>query len=90
MAHPVRPEAYVEINNFYTATVYNKGAEVIRMYQTLLGVDGFKRGLRLYFERFDGQAVTTDDFLTAMADANGADLAQFRRWYSQARHRWPL
>ncbi len=84
MAHPVRPEAYVEINNFYTATVYNKGAEVIRMYQTLLGVDGFKRGLRLYFERFDGQAVTTDDFLTAMADANGADLAQFRRWYSQA------
>ncbi|NJC88758.1 MAG: aminopeptidase N [Desulfuromonas sp.] len=84
MAHPVRPEAYVEINNFYTATVYNKGAEVIRMYQTLLGVDGFKRGLGLYLERFDGQAVTTDDFLAAMSEANGADLEQFRRWYSQA------
>jgi aminopeptidase N len=84
MAHPVRPEAYVEINNFYTATVYNKGAEVIRMYQALLGIDGFKRGLRLYFDRHDGQAVTTDDFLAAMADANGADLEQFRRWYSQA------
>ncbi|MCM2264471.1 MAG: aminopeptidase N, partial [Desulfuromonadales bacterium] len=84
MAHPVRPEAYVEINNFYTATVYNKGGEVIRMYQTLLGIDGFKQGLKLYLERFDGQAVTTDDFLAAMADANGADLAQFQRWYSQA------
>jgi aminopeptidase N len=84
MAHPVRPESYVEINNFYTATVYNKGAEVIRMYQTLLGVDGFKRGLRLYLERHDGQAVTTDDFLAAMADANAVDLSQFRRWYSQA------
>ncbi|MHB8708560.1 MAG: aminopeptidase N [Desulfuromonadales bacterium] len=84
MAHPVRPEAYVEINNFYTATVYNKGAEVIRMYQTLLGINGFKRGLRLYLERFDGQAVTTDDFLAAMADANGADLTQFRLWYRQA------
>ena len=84
MAHPVRPEAYVEINNFYTATVYNKGAEVIRMYQTLLGAPGFKRGLRLYLERHDGQAVTTDDFLAAMVDANAADLAGFRRWYSQA------
>jgi aminopeptidase N len=84
MAHPVRPESYVEINNFYTATVYNKGAEVIRMYQTLLGVDGFKRGLALYLERHDGQAVTTDDFLDAMAEANGADLIQFKRWYSQA------
>jgi len=84
MAHPVRPEAYVEINNFYTATVYNKGGEVIRMYQTLLGAAGFKRGLKLYLERFDGQAVTTDDFLAAMADANGADLSQFRRWYGQA------
>jgi aminopeptidase N len=84
MAHPVRPESYIEINNFYTATVYNKGAEVIRMYQTLLGVDGFRRGLQLYFDRHDGQAVTTDDFLAAMADANEADLSQFRRWYSQA------
>ena len=84
MAHPVRPEAYVEINNFYTATVYNKGAEVIRMYQTLLGVEGFKRGLNLYLQRFDGQAVTTDDFLAAMSEANAVDLTQFRRWYSQA------
>ncbi len=84
MAHPVRPDAYVEINNFYTSTVYNKGAEVIRMYHTLLGVEGFRRGMDLYFERFDGQAVTTDDFLQAMADANGADLEQFRLWYSQA------
>ncbi len=84
MAHPVRPESYIEINNFYTATVYNKGAEVIRMYQTLLGVAGFRRGLQLYFERHDGQAVTTDDFLAAMADANGIDLSLFRRWYSQA------
>ncbi len=84
MAHSVRPESYVEINNFYTATVYNKGAEVIRMYQSLLGEDGFKKGLALYFERHDGQAVTTDDFLAAMADANQADLEQFRLWYSQA------
>ncbi|PLX86784.1 MAG: aminopeptidase N [Desulfuromonas sp.] len=84
MAHPVRPESYVEINNFYTATVYNKGAEVIRMYRTLLGEKGFMDGVRLYLERHDGQAVTTDDFLAAMADANQADLDQFRRWYSQA------
>ncbi len=84
MSHPVRPESYIEINNFYTATVYNKGAEVIRMYQTLLGKDGFQRGMKLYFERHDGQAVTTDDFLAAMADATGADLNRFKRWYSQA------
>jgi aminopeptidase N len=84
MAHPVRPEAYVEINNFYTATVYNKGAEVIRIYHTLLGAAGFRSGLALYFERHDGQAVTTDDFLAAMADANGRDLSQLKRWYSQA------
>jgi aminopeptidase N len=84
MSHPVRPESYVEINNFYTATVYNKGAEVIRMYQTLLGKEGFRRGMDLYFERHDGQAVTTDDFLAAMTDANTVDLSQFRRWYSQA------
>ncbi len=83
MAHPVRPERYVEINNFYTATVYEKGAEVVRMYQTLLGRDGFRRGLDLYFERHDGQAVTCDDFLAAMADANGRDLAGFERWYRQ-------
>ncbi len=84
MAHSVRPESYVEINNFYTATVYNKGAEVIRMYQTLLGGEGFRRGLELYFERHDGQAVTTDDFLSAMADSNAVDLSQFQLWYSQA------
>ncbi len=83
MAHSVRPERYVEINNFYTATVYEKGAEVVRMYQTLLGPEGFRRGLDLYFERHDGQAVTCDDFLAAMADANDHDLTQFARWYAQ-------
>ncbi|MGK2943683.1 MAG: aminopeptidase N [Desulfuromonadales bacterium] len=84
MAHPVRPESYIEINNFYTATIYNKGAEVIRMYQTLLGEEGFRRGLDLYFRRHDGQAVTTDDFFAAMTDANDVDFNQFKRWYSQA------
>ncbi len=84
MAHPVRPDAYVEINNFYTVTIYEKGAEVVRMYQTLLGREGFRRGLDLYFSRHDGQAVTCDDFRAAMADANTRDLTQFERWYSQA------
>lgn len=84
MAHPVRPESYVEINNFYTATVYNKGAEVVRMLHKLLGADGFRKGTDLYFERHDGQAVTTEDFVKALEDANSADLSQFRRWYSQA------
>ncbi len=84
MAHPVRPDSYIEINNFYTVTVYNKGAEVIRMMQTLLGRDGFRRGMDLYFQRHDGQAVTCDDFVAAMADANGVDLTQFKRWYHQA------
>ena len=84
MAHPVRPESYVEINNFYTMTVYEKGAEVVRMYQTLFGREGFRRGMDLYFARHDGQAVTCDDFRHAMADANGRDLTQFERWYSQA------
>ncbi|MDR5778799.1 aminopeptidase N [Caballeronia sp. LZ065] len=84
MAHPVRPESYVEINNFYTMTVYEKGSEVVRMYQTLFGRDGFRRGMDLYFKRFDGQAVTCDDFRQALADANHRDLAQFERWYSQA------
>ncbi|KVN05585.1 MULTISPECIES: aminopeptidase N [unclassified Burkholderia] len=84
MAHPVRPESYVEINNFYTMTVYEKGAEVVRMYQTLFGRDGFRKGMDLYFRRHDGQAVTCDDFRHAMADANGRDLALFERWYSQA------
>ena len=84
MAHAVRPESYVEINNFYTATVYDKGAEVVRMYATILGKEGFRRGMDLYFKRHDGQAVTCDDFRAAMADANGVDLTQFGRWYSQA------
>jgi len=84
MAHPIRPDSYQEINNFYTATVYEKGAEVIRMQHTLLGADGFRRGMDLYFERHDGQAVTCDDFVAAMADANGRDMTQFMRWYSQA------
>jgi len=84
MAHPVRPDSYVEINNFYTMTVYNKGAEVIRMMRTLLGPDGFRKGTDLYFSRHDGQAVTTDDFVKAMEDATGVDLSQFRLWYTQA------
>ena len=84
MAHPIRPDEYQEINNFYTVTVYEKGAEVVRMYQTLLGVEGFRKGMDLYFQRHDGQAVTCDDFLAAMADANGRDLSQFKSWYSQS------
>ena len=84
MAHAVRPDSYVEINNFYTSTVYEKGAEVVRMYASILGKDGFRRGMDLYFHRHDGQAVTCDDFRAAMADANDADLTQFGRWYSQA------
>jgi aminopeptidase N len=84
MAHPVRPDKYKEINNFYTMTVYRKGAEVIRMYHTLLGEEGFQRGLRLYFQRHDGQAVTCDDFLSAMADANEMDLTALGRWYGQS------
>ena len=84
MAHPVRPESYVEINNFYTLTVYNKGAEVVRMLRTLLGPEGFRGGTDLYFERHDGQAVTTDDFVRAMEEANGRDFSQFTLWYSQA------
>ncbi len=84
MAHPVRPDSFVEINNFYTVTVYEKGAEVVRMYQTLLGKKGFRKGMDLYFKRHDGQAVQCDDFRAAMADANGRDLGQFERWYSQA------
>jgi len=89
MAHPVRPDSYVEISNFYTVTIYEKGAEVVRMMQTLVGRDGFARGMTLYFERHDGHAVTCDDFAQAIADANPmSDLArllpQFKRWYSQA------
>eukprot|EP00923_Selenidium_pygospionis_P027916 GHVN01050446.1.p1 GENE.GHVN01050446.1~~GHVN01050446.1.p1 ORF type:complete len:912 (+),score=124.55 GHVN01050446.1:619-3354(+) len=82
MAHPIRPDSYIAIDNFYTVTVYNKGAEVIRMYETILGKEGFRKGTDLYFERHDGQAVTCDDFRKAMAEANGTDLDQFERWYS--------
>ncbi|MBA2657514.1 MAG: aminopeptidase N [Tatlockia sp.] len=84
MAHPVRPDSYQEINNFYTATIYNKGAEVIRMQHSLLGKEGFRRGMDLYFERHDGEAVTIDDFVAAMEDANQVDFSQLKRWYSQA------
>jgi len=84
MAHNVRPDEYLEINNFYSATVYEKGAELIRMQHTLLGPDRFRSGIDLYFRRHDGQAVTCDHFVQAMQDASGVDLAQFKRWYSQA------
>jgi aminopeptidase N len=88
MAHPVRPDEYIEINNFYTKTIYEKGAEIIRMQHTLLGHEAFRRGMDLYFERHDGEAVTCDDFVAAMQDAaleaGGPDLTQFKRWYGQA------
>ncbi|MDO9268557.1 MAG: aminopeptidase N [Methylobacter sp.] len=84
LAHPIRPDAYIEINNFYTLTVYEKGAEVVRMIHTLVGPEGFRKGSDLYFERHDGQAVTCDDFVSAMEAANNIDLTQFRRWYAQA------
>ncbi|KZD01102.1 MULTISPECIES: aminopeptidase N [Thalassospira] len=84
LAHPVRPDSYMEINNFYTATVYEKGAELIRMMHTLLGAEGYRKGIDLYFDRHDGQAVTCDDFARAMEDANDVDLSQLKIWYSQA------
>ena len=84
MAHPVRPQSYMEIRNFYTMTVYEKGAEVVRMQHTLLGEERFQKGMKLYFERHDGHAVTCDDFVQAMQDASGVDLSQFRRWYDVA------
>ena len=84
MAHPVRPESYQEINNFYTATVYNKGAEVVRMLQTLIGRTLFRQGCDLYFSRHDGQAVTTDDFVACMEQVSGQEMRQFKRWYSQS------
>ncbi|MBV9426109.1 MAG: aminopeptidase N [Bradyrhizobiaceae bacterium] len=84
LAHPVRPALYHEINNFYTSTVYEKGAEVVRMLSALLGGDGFRRGMDLYFKRHDGHAATVEDFIACFADANGADLSQFMRWYAQA------
>jgi len=82
-AHPIKPKEYLEINNFYTFTVYEKGAEVIRMIQTILGEDGFRKGMDLYFKRFDGQAVTTEDFINSMADANGVDFSNFLNWYNE-------
>ena len=84
MAHPIRPDHYIEISNFYTVTVYNKGAEVVRMIRNLVGSEGFRKGTDLYFERHDGQAVTTEDFVKAIEDANNIDLSQFQHWYSQA------
>jgi len=84
MAHPIRPRSYIEINNFYTNTVYRKGCEVIRMVRTLIGKDLFRKGMDLYFSRHDGQAVTTEDFIKAMEDASSKDLTQFKRWYDQA------
>ncbi len=84
LAHPVRPSSFIEISNFYTRTVYNKGAELCRMMQTVLGKDGFRRGLDLYFERHDGQAVTVEDFVSALSDANETDLSDFLLWYNQA------
>ncbi|EJG0941015.1 aminopeptidase N [Vibrio parahaemolyticus O1] len=84
MSHPIRPDKVIEMNNFYTLTVYEKGSEVIRMYHTLLGEDGFQKGMKLYFERHDGTAATCEDFVSAMEDATGVDLKQFRLWYSQS------
>ncbi|WP_106640718.1 aminopeptidase N [Allosphingosinicella vermicomposti] len=84
LAHPIRPESYIEISNFYTATIYDKGAEIIRMMRTILGADGFRAGTDLYFQRHDGEAATCEDFVKAMEDANGADLSRFRLWYAQA------
>ncbi len=84
LAHPIRPDRYIEINNFYTATIYQKGAEVIRMMQTVIGKDNFRKGMDIYFSRHDGQAATCDDFVSAMEDASGIDLTQFKLWYSQA------
>ena len=84
LAHPIRPDQYLTIDNFYTATVYDKGAEIVRMLKTMLGADGFRKGSDLYFARHDGTAATCDDFVKAMEDATGADLSQFRLWYSQA------
>src|SRR4029079_12890097 len=84
LAHAVRPDSYIEISNFYTATVYNKGAEVIRMLHTVLGPDKFRAGTDLYFSRHDGEAATCDDFVKALEDGSGVDLTPFKIWYSQA------
>ena len=84
MAHPIRPDSYIKMDNFYTVTVYEKGAEVIRLYSTLLGKEGFRKGMDLYFKRHDGSAVTCDDFRAAMSEANGVNLDSLGTWYSQA------
>jgi aminopeptidase N len=84
LAHPIRPDRYIEINNFYTGTVYQKGAEVIRMIHTMIGEDAYRRGIDLYFERHDGQAVTCEDFVACMEESSGRDFGQFMRWYRQA------
>ncbi len=84
LAHPVRPESYLRIDNFYTPTVYNKGAELVRMIHTLIGKDGFRRGMDLYIRRHDNHAATIEDFVAAMQDASGVDLGRFKRWYGQA------
>ncbi|KAJ1269688.1 hypothetical protein BS78_07G230300 [Paspalum vaginatum] len=84
MAHPIRPHSYIKMDNFYTVTVYEKGAEVVRMYKTMFGASGFRKGMDLYFQRHDGQAVTCEDFYAAMCDANNAQLPNFLQWYSQA------
>ena len=82
--HPIKPQSYIEINNFYTSTIYEKGSEVIRMIHTIIGEDNFKKGITLYFEKYDGQAVTTEDFISSMEEASGIDLTKFKTWYSQA------
>src|SRR5271167_4431964 len=84
LAHPVQPDHYIAIDNFYTATIYQKGAEIIRMMQTLIGVHAFRRGMDLYIARHDNQAATIEDFAQAMQDASGTDLSDFKRWYHQA------
>ena len=88
MAHPVRPDSFIEISNFYTMTVYEKGAEVVRMLNTLLGDDAFYAGAKLYFDRFDGMAVTCDDFVDAMQEASGKDLSHSGDGMSRPAHRW--
>src|SRR5207302_3527884 len=84
LAHAVRPDSYIEIGNFYTTTIYNKGAEVIRMLHTVLGAEKFRKGTDLYFQRHDGEAATCDDFVKALEDGSGVDLSAFKIWYSQA------
>jgi len=87
LAHPVRPEVYQEINNFYTATVYEKGAEIVRMLKRLIGDEAFRRGMDIYFQRYDGTAATVEDFLSCFAESSGRDLAHFALWYRQAARR---